>query len=203
MTSLSSDAGAPLLKITTPVKMLAALAAFCIIAAAVSGVWGIVMMRDFFKKSVNPQAMSEVSTYITGSADPLPGFTKVMAASINPGAVVFLQSPDHTEVLFWRYQRSSVVDPDEELERMYDNGIWTPTKWAHFQSAAKASKKEIDGRTITYWQGRLKDQDGTIYEGLIACLAEGKMVRIIEVIQPSDRPFDTNKALGWLAQIGR
>ncbi len=202
MTSLPTDADAPLFKITNPVKMLAGLAAFCIIAAAVSGAAGIVMMRDFFKKSVDPQAMSETTTYITGAADPLPGFTKVMAARLSR-SVVFLQSPDHTEVSFWRYETPEVVDPDEELEHMYDNGIWTPTKWAHFQSAAKASKKEIDGRTITYWQGRLKDQQGTIYEGLIACQAEGKKVQMIQVIQPSDRPFDTNKALGWLAQIGR
>jgi len=198
----SSGSELPLLKISPAVKLLAGLAAFTILSAAVSGAVGIVMMRDFFKKSVDPQAMIETTTYVTGRPDPLPGFSKVMAARINR-AVVFLQRPDNTEVSFWRYESLDAVDPDQELDRIYDYGIWTPTKWAHFQSRQKASTKEIDGRTITYWQGQLKDQQGIIYEGLIACLVVGKRVQLLEVIQPSDRPFDIDASLNWLAETGR
>ena len=116
-------------------------------------------------------------------------------------AVIFLENPkDKTQVSFWRYQGED-LDADQELDRAYDMGIWTPTNWAKFQSITSKGKKEINGKTVTYWQGPLKDQQGeTTYEGLIACTITRDKIVVMQAMQPSDRPFDKDKLLAWLAR---
>jgi hypothetical protein len=204
--------GPPKLILSRPVKLLAFFAALAIVAAAAAIVLGIVSMRDFFIRAIDPKYMKETAAFVTGYADPIPepGFNQIMAAKMTR-AVIFLENPkDKTQVSFWRYQGED-LDAEQELDRAYDMGIWTPTNWAKFQSITSKGKKEINGKTVNYWQGPLKDQQGdTTYEGLIACIitrddtsakgkAEDKIV-VMQAMQPSDRPFDKDKLLAWLAR---
>lgn len=194
-------AGTPKLKISGPIRLLAIASALVIVAAAVGIASGIVAMRNFFLQAIDPKYMRETATFITGLADPVPvpGFNQVMAAKLAK-AVIFLENPkDKTQVSFWRYQGED-LDAVQELDRAYDMGIWTPTNWAKFQSITSKGKTEINGKTITYVQGPLKDQAGDTYEGLIACTIEGDNIVLLQAMQPSDRPFDRDKVLAWLAR---
>ncbi len=194
-------AGPPKLKISGPIRLLAIASALVIVAAAVGIASGIVAMRNFFLQAIDPKYMRETATFITGLADPVPvpGFNQVMAAKLTK-AVIFLENPkDKTQVSFWRYQGED-LDAVQELDRAYDMGIWTPTNWAKFQSITSKGKAEINGKTITYVQGPLKDQAGDTYEGLIACTIEGDKIVLLQAMQPSDRPFDRDKVLAWLAR---
>ncbi|MDQ5937218.1 MAG: putative rane transporter protein [Cyanobacteriota bacterium erpe_2018_sw_21hr_WHONDRS-SW48-000092_B_bin.40] len=194
-------AGPPKLKISGPIRLLAIASALVIVAAAVGIASGIVAMRNFFLQAIDPKYMRETATFITGLADPVPvpGFNQVMAAKLTK-AVIFLENPkDKTQVSFWRYEGED-LDAVQELDRAYDMGIWTPTNWAKFQSITSKGKTEINGKTITYVQGPLKDQAGDTYEGLIACTIEGDNIVLLQAMQPSDRPFDREKVLAWLAR---
>jgi|JI10StandDraft_1071094.scaffolds.fasta_scaffold46570_5 hypothetical protein len=194
-------AGTPKLKISGPIRLLAIASALVIVAAAVGIASGIVAMRNFFLQAIDPKYMRETATFITGLADPVPvpGFNQVMAAKLTK-AVIFLENPkDKTQVSFWRYEGED-LDAVQELDRAYDMGIWTPTNWAKFQSITSKGKTEINGKTITYVQGPLKDQAGDTYEGLIACTIEGDNIVLLQAMQPSDRPFDREKVLAWLAR---
>ena len=194
-------AGPPKLKISGPIRLLAIASALVIVAAAVGIASGIVAMRNFFLQAIDPKYMRETATFITGLADPVPvpGFNQVMAAKLTK-AVIFLENPkDKTQVSFWRYEGED-LDAVQELDRAYDMGIWTPTNWAKFQSITSKGKTEINGKTITYVQGPLKDQAGDTYEGLIACTIEGDNIVLLQAMQPSDRPFDRDKVLAWLAR---
>lgn len=194
-------AGPPKLKISGPIRLLAIASALVIVAAAVGIASGIVAMRNFFLQAIDPKYMRETATFITGLPDPVPvpGFNQVMAAKLTK-AVIFLENPkDKTQVSFWRYQGED-LDAVQELDRAYDMGIWTPTNWAKFQSITSKGKTEINGKTITYVQGPLKDQAGDTYEGLIACTIEGDKIVLLQAMQPSDRPFDKDKVLAWLAR---
>lgn len=203
--------GLPKLKVSRPIKFLAILAALAIVAAAAAIAFGIVSMRNFFIQAIDPKYMKETAAFVTGFADPIPepGYNQVMAAHMTR-AVIFLENPkDKTQVSFWRYQGED-LDADQELDRAYDMGIWTPTNWAKFQSITSKGKKEINGKTVTYWQGPLKDQQGeTTYEGLIACIITrdtsardkaGDKIVLMQAMQPSDRAFDKDKLLAWLAR---
>lgn len=193
-------AGPPKLKISGPIRLLAIASALVIVAAAVGIASGIVAMRNFFLQAIDPKYMRETATFITGLPDPVPvpGFNQVMAKLTK--AVIFLENPkDKTQVSFWRYQGED-LDAVQELDRAYDMGIWTPTNWAKFQSITSKGKTEINGKTITYVQGPLKDQAGETYEGLIACTIEGDKIVLLQAMQPSDRPFDKDKVLAWLAR---
>ena len=194
-------AGPPKLKISGPIRLLAIASALVIVAAAVGIASGIVAMRNFFLQAIDPKYMRETATFITGLADPVPvpGFNQVMAAKLTK-AVIFLENPkDKTQVSFWRYEGED-LDAVQELDRAYDMGIWTPTNWAKFQSITSKGKTEINGKTITYVQGPLKDQAGDTYEGLIACTIKGDNIVLLQAMQPSDRPFDRDKVLAWLAR---
>ena len=194
-------AGTPKLKISGPIRLLAIASALVIVAAAVGIASGIVAMRNFFLQAIDPKYMRETATFITGLADPVPvpGFNQVMAAKLTK-AVIFLENPkDKTQVSFWRYEGED-LDAEQELDRAYDMGIWTPTNWAKFQSITSKGKTEINGKTITYVQGPLKDQAGDTYEGLIACTIKGDNIVLLQAMQPSDRPFDRDKVLAWLAR---
>ena len=194
-------AGPPKLKISGPIRLLAIASALVIVAAAVGIASGIVAMRNFFLQAIDPKYMRETATFITGLADPVPvpGFNQVMAAKLTK-AVIFLENPkDKTQVSFWRYEGED-LDAEQELDRAYDMGIWTPTNWAKFQSITSKGKTEINGKTITYVQGPLKDQAGDTYEGLIACTIKGDNIVLLQAMQPSDRPFDRDKVLAWLAR---
>ena len=194
-------AGTPKLKISGPIRLLAIASALVIVAAAVGIASGIVAMRNFFLQAIDPKYMRETATFITGLADPVPvpGFNQVMAAKLTK-AVIFLENPkDKTQVSFWRYEGED-LDAEQELDRAYDMGIWTPTNWAKFQSITSKGKTEINGKTITYVQGPLKDQAGDTYEGLIACTIKGDNIVLLQAMQPSDRPFDREKVLAWLAR---
>ena len=145
--------------------------------------------------------MRETAAFVTGFADPVPeaGFNPIMAAHLTR-AVIFLENPKNkTQVSFWRNQGED-LDAVQELDRAYDMGIWTPTNWAKFQSISSKGKTEINGKAITYVQGPLKDQAGDTYEGLIACVIEGDKIVLLQAMQPSDRPFDKDKVLAWLAR---
>lgn len=193
--------GPPKLKISGPIRLLAIASALVIVAAAVGIASGIVSMRNFFLQAIDPKYMRETATFITGFAEPVPekGFNPVMAAKLTK-AVVFLENPkDKTQISFWRYQGED-LDGEQELDRAYDMGIWTPTNWAKFQSITTKGKTEINGKTIAYLQGPLKDQAGDTYEGLIACTIEGDKIVMLQAMQPSDRPFDRDKVLAWLAR---
>jgi len=194
-------AGPPKLKISGPIRLLAIASALVIVAAAVGIASGIVAMRNFFLQAIDPKYMRETATFITGLADPVPvpGFNQVMAAKLTK-AVIFLENPkDKTQVSFWRYEGED-LDAVQELDRAYDMGIWTPTNWAKFQSITSKGKTEINGKAITYVQGPLKDQAGDTYEGLIACTIKGDNIVLLQAMQPSDRPFDRDKVLAWLAR---
>ncbi len=194
-------AGPPKLKISGPIRLLAIASALVIVATAVGIATGIVSMRNFFLQAIDPKYMRETATFVTGFADPVPepGFSQVMAAKLAK-AVIFLENPkDKTQVSFWRYQGED-LDAVQELDRAYDMGIWTPTNWAKFQSITSKGKAEVNGKTITYVQGPLKDQSGNTYEGLIACTIAGDKIVVLQAMQPSDRPFDRDKVLAWLAR---
>lgn len=194
------------LNVSRSIKVLAFFAALVIVAVAAAIALGIVSMRNFFIQAVDPKYMKETAAFVTGFADPIPepGFKPVMAARMTR-AVIFLENPkDKTQVSFWRYQGES-LDADQELDSAYDMGIWTPTNWAKFQSITSKGKKDINGKTVTYWQGPLKDQQGeTTYEGLIACTITrdkgGDKIVTMQAMQPSDRPFEMDKLLAWLAR---
>lgn len=198
-------AGPPKLKVSGLIRLLAIVSALVIVATAVGIASGIVAMRNFFLQAIDPTYMRETAAFITGFADPVPrpGFNQVMAAKLTK-AVIFLENPkDKTQVSFWRYQGED-LDAVQELDRAYDMGIWTPTNWAKFQSITSKGKKEINGKVITYVQGPLKDQSGDTYEGLIACTISrdpaGDKIVLLQAMQPSDRPFDRDKVLAWLAR---
>lgn len=198
-------AGPPQLKVSRPIKVLATLAALIIVAAATGIGFGIVSMRNFFLQAIDPKYMRETAAFVTGFADPVPeaGFNQVMAARMTR-AVIFLENPkDKTQVSFWSYKGED-IDAVQELDRVYDMGIWTPSTWAKFQSIASKGKKEINGKKVTYVQGPMKDQAGDTYEGLIACTISadegGDKIVLLQALQPSDRPFDTDKVLAWLAR---
>ena len=203
--------GPPKLNVSRPIKVLAFMAALAIVATATAIALGIVSVRNFFTQAVDPKYMKETAAFVTGFADPIPesGFNQVMAAQMTR-AVIFLENPkDKTQVAFWRYPGER-LDADQELDSAYDMGILTPTNWAKFQSITSKGKIEINGKTITYWQGPLKDQQGdTTYEGLIACIITrdksardkaGDKIVLMQAMQPSDRPFDKDKLLAWLAR---
>ncbi|MFA6212546.1 MAG: hypothetical protein WCT03_07555 [Candidatus Obscuribacterales bacterium] len=203
--------GPPQLKVSRPIKVLATLAALIIVAAASGIAVGIVSMRNFFLQAIDPKYMRETAAFVTGFADPVPeaGFNQVMAARMTR-AVIFLENPkDKTQVSFWSYKGED-IDAVQELDRVYDMGIWTPSTWAKFQSITSKGKKEINGKKVTYIQGPMKDQAGDTYEGLIACTIStnsaenaeegGAKIVLLQALQPSDRPFDTDKVLAWLAR---
>ncbi len=194
-------AGPPKLKISRPIRILAIVSALAIVAAAAGIAAGIFSMRNFFLQAIDPKFMRETATFITGFAEPVPepGFNPIMAVHL-PAAVIFLENPkDKTEVSFWRYQGKD-LDAVQELDRAYDMGILMPTNSAKFQSITSKGKKEINGKTITYLQGPLKDQRGNTFEGLIACTIEGDKIVMLQAMQPSDRPFHSDRALAWLAR---
>mgnify|MGYP000555971907 CR=1 FL=1 len=198
-------AGPPKLKISGPIRLLAIASVLVIVATAVGIASGIVSMRNFFLQAIDPKYMRETAAFVTGFADPVPeaGFNPIMAAHLTR-AVIFLENPKNkTQVSFWRYQGED-LDAVQELDRAYDMGIWTPSNWAKFQSVTSKGKAEVNGKTITYVQGPLKDQQGDTYEGLIACTISrdpaGEKIVLLQAMQPSDRPFDRDKVLAWLAR---
>lgn len=191
-----------ILKITRPVKLLALVSAAFIVLTLVGGALGIVSLREFFLKAIDPRYMRETAMAITGLPEPLPSpdFNYVMAAR-SANSVVFMERPsDKAQVSYWSYAGDADTDPAQELDRAYDAGIVSPTSWPRFQSITSKGKRDINGRTVTFIQGPLKDPQGVTYEGIIACVLDGKKVLMLKDYQPSDRPFDTNQALGWLAR---
>ncbi|CAN5593931.1 hypothetical protein BH11CYA1_BH11CYA1_25010 [soil metagenome] len=193
--------GPPTLKLSGPIKVLAASAALLILSAACAIGFGIVSMRNFFIQAIDAKYMSDTAVFITGVANPVaePGFKPIMAAHLTRAVVFFENVKDKTQVSFWSYTGED-LDAVQELDRVYDIGIWTPSNWAKFQSITNKGKKTINGQAVTYVQGPLKDQAGDTYEGLIACTIQGDKIVLLQTMQPSDRPFDTDKVLAWLAR---
>jgi hypothetical protein len=187
------------LKITKPVKLLAFVAAASIIVTLVSGALGIVSMRNFFLRAIDPKHMRESAIAITGLKEPLPApdFTYVMVSH----PVVFMErAKDKAQISYWTYEGNADTDLAEDIDKAYGMGILSPQNWVKFQSIKAKGKKEINGRTVTYVQGPMKDAQDVTYEGLIASVQDGKKVTMLKAYQPSDRPFDTDQVLGWLVR---
>jgi len=180
-------------------KLFAFIAAATIVTGALGGAFGISWMRRLTLDAVDPVYIGGTLKKIADFGDTT-GFHPVCAARFaGLSLVAFDEKAQAMQFDLFSYTSAdSDPDPLEEIDQTYDRLAMFPGVTAKFVSINEKGKVDINGHQLCYQTGLMKDPKGESYKGVIACMAVGRKVLVVEGVAMPKKPLDLNLVIDFL-----